>query len=144
MVLSRRIDESVRGVQDLWEIRRMGRARLGLLEVSMGIIGRLWQSLESQRIGFRIDESMSGRHEFEPGMGPKGAHPFRFDVRSGPDDIVPWLRPGGPDFMVQPMTGIASSAYTGRLFSYDEESPFEHPGSIDRFFGLARAGVSRP
>lgn len=74
----------------------------------MGISDRA-RDLFTGKVGFRIDETMAGTHRFEPGMGPEGDLPFRFDVRWGPEELGPWLRPGGPGFMVQPMSGTVTA-----------------------------------
>ncbi len=75
----------------------------------MGLIDRAMDVLEGGDLGFRIDERMTGSHEFEPGMGPPGSHPFEFVVSWGPDRLDRWLRPSEPDFMVQPMKGIVTA-----------------------------------
>ena len=60
------------------------------------------------RVGFRMHESMRGWHVFEPGWGPPGRHPFRFDVTWGPDDLGRWLDPRSPDFLRHPMRGTVT------------------------------------
>ena len=75
----------------------------------MGLFDRAMDIFDGGSLGFEIDETMSGAHEFEPGMGPTGSHPFWFDVRWGPRDIGTWIRPGQPGFMVQPMKGTVTA-----------------------------------
>lgn len=55
--------------------------------------------------GFRMDEVMSGEHEFEPGCGPQGRRPMEFRVSWGPDDILAWLRPSSGKFLWQEAQG---------------------------------------
>ncbi|MBM4356139.1 MAG: hypothetical protein FJ109_20500 [Deltaproteobacteria bacterium] len=44
--------------------------------------------------GYSLDEVMSGTHEFEPGAGPPGIHPFRFVVTWGATSVRRFLEPG--------------------------------------------------
>jgi len=44
---------------------------------------------------FTIDEVMTGTHEFEPGAGPEGAHPFEFRIRWGMDGLAGTVTAGG-------------------------------------------------
>ena len=37
----------------------------------------LVRGVREKLFGFRMDEVMSGTHEFEPGRGPAGRHDFR-------------------------------------------------------------------
>lgn len=43
-------------------------------------------------LGFRIDETMSGEHWFEPGCGPKGRHAFEFKVTWGSENLAAWMK----------------------------------------------------
>ncbi|MBN1947504.1 MAG: hypothetical protein JW797_17670 [Bradymonadales bacterium] len=70
--------------------------------LSNGRISRL----KELPVGFRIDEIMTGRHRFEPGMGPEGYHPFEFQVTWGPKRIGEWLDPHGAGFLSQPLEGV--------------------------------------
>lgn len=62
-------------------------------------------------LGFRLDETMTGFHEFDPGFGlqgrsyPSGKRFMEFVITWGPDDVVKWLNPFDPDFMTQPLKG---------------------------------------
>lgn len=56
-------------------------------------------------MGFRIRETMSGRHEFAPGMGPPGRHPFAFHLSWGPDRLADWLNPLNERFLWQEVEG---------------------------------------
>lgn len=58
-------------------------------------------------IGFRMDEEMTGWHEFVPGMGPSGRFPFSFQVSWGVMDLaeaVRWDR--GRPHLVVPLEGV--------------------------------------
>jgi hypothetical protein len=43
---------------------------------------------------YALDEVMQGTHEFEPGTGPAGIHPFRFCVTWGTKSVRSFLAPG--------------------------------------------------
>ena len=69
----------------------------------MGRLGDVVRRLR-EGVGFRIDEVMSGTHDFEPGMGPPGKKPLSFRVTWGADSIARWLTPGG-EFLRGPLEG---------------------------------------
>lgn len=71
----------------------------------MGRIADFKKMLKERRVGFVMDETMSGHHTFEPGQGPSGTLPFVFKGTWGPRDLVKWINPFGGQFMVQPMKG---------------------------------------
>jgi hypothetical protein len=54
--------------------------------------------LEEKRLGFLIDEEMTGTHEFEPGSGPPGRHPLSFQVTWGASRVGRFLNPFGEGF----------------------------------------------
>jgi len=56
--------------------------------ISLSELKNKWQE---GRLGFRMDEVMSGEHWFEPGCGPTGTHPFEFRVTWGPKSFRHWL-----------------------------------------------------
>lgn len=62
-------------------------------------------ALRAGRLGFQMDEVMSGWHEFEPGLGPAGQLPFEFRVTWGPRRLGPWLTPGSGEFLRQDLSG---------------------------------------
>lgn len=64
--------------------------------------------LQDRRVGFRMSEVMTGRHEFEPGCGPRGTHPFEFRVDWGPEDVLAWANPTRREFLTQPLEGWVS------------------------------------
>lgn len=72
-------------------------------------IGAWMRALREGRLGFTMDEVMTGWHEFEPGEGPAGPHPFEFRVTWGPRDVRPWATPGGPGFLRQPLSGTVTA-----------------------------------
>ncbi|MBW1988117.1 MAG: hypothetical protein JRI97_01085 [Deltaproteobacteria bacterium] len=75
----------------------------------MGRLSDLRKMLSEGRLGFKMDEVMSGYHEFEPGMGPPGRHPFEFRVTWGPKSLVRWINPVSSDFMTQPLEGTVTA-----------------------------------
>ncbi len=64
--------------------------------------------IKEKRVGFLMDEIMSGHHEFEPGCGPYGRYPFEFKVTWGPKSLARWINPLGGDFMTQPLKGTVT------------------------------------
>ncbi len=59
-------------------------------------------------IGFRIDELMSGEHEFTPGHGPAGKRPFEFNVTWGTDNLIEWVNPSSENFMANTLEGTVT------------------------------------
>lgn len=74
----------------------------------MSRLSELKQMVQERRIGFLLDEVMSGTHEFEPGCGPRGTLPFGFHVTWGPKRVLPWANPTGREFLSQAMHGRVS------------------------------------
>ena len=70
----------------------------------MSIIDSL-QSIATGNFGFNVKETMTGYHEFEPGMGPKGKHRFEFIINWGPNDIKSFLNPIDENFLVNDISG---------------------------------------
>lgn len=75
----------------------------------LGKLAELKDKINEGRIGFQMDEIMSGEHEFEPGMGPEGKHAFEFCVTWGPEDISSWINPQSENFMTQPLQGTITA-----------------------------------
>lgn len=75
----------------------------------MGRLQDLRQMVREGRIGFAMDEVMSGRHRFEPQLGPRGDHPFSFKVTWGPRDVRRWLDWRGDGFMTQALQGTVEA-----------------------------------
>ena len=65
----------------------------------------LQRMFAERRMGFRVDETMTGWHEFEPGKGPAGRQPMEFRVTWGPDHVSDFLNPFGGAFMTNDMAG---------------------------------------
>ncbi len=74
----------------------------------MSRISKTLDLLRAGRLGFRIDETMSGVHEFEPDCGPPGIHPMEFKVTWGARDLVEWLNPNGDAFMAVELDGTVT------------------------------------
>ncbi|ACL04418.1 conserved hypothetical protein [Desulfatibacillum aliphaticivorans] len=74
----------------------------------MGRIKDLYTMVKERRLGFAMDEVMSGDHEFMPGMGPEGRLPFEFRVTWGPRHLIKWINPLGGAFMTQPLEGTVT------------------------------------
>ena len=74
----------------------------------MGRISAIKNMVREKRFGFKMDEVMSGNHEFEPGCGPCGRLPFEFTVAWGPEHIWPWANPGSDRFLTQPLAGTVT------------------------------------
>ncbi|MBF0118270.1 MAG: hypothetical protein HQK79_05495 [Desulfobacterales bacterium] len=71
----------------------------------MKIVDTVKNIINDKRVGFQIDEVMTGEHVFEQGAGPKGTHFFEFRVTWGPEDILSWVNPFGGEFLTQPLEG---------------------------------------
>ena len=74
----------------------------------MGRIGELVSRVKERRLGFRMDEEMSGEHEFEPGFGEPGRKKMVFRGTWGPDDLFTWIDPRKPGFLTQGMEGTVT------------------------------------
>jgi len=64
--------------------------------------------LVAGRLGFAIDETMSGHHEFEPGLGEPGEHPLEFRVTWGTKDVLDWVNRRGKRLPTQSLDGTIS------------------------------------
>ncbi len=64
--------------------------------------------LVAGRLGFSIDETMSGYHEFEPGFGPPGEQPLEFRVTWGTRDFLDWVNRHGRRLPTQDLHGVIS------------------------------------
>ncbi|MFH1810312.1 MAG: hypothetical protein ABIJ09_16320 [Pseudomonadota bacterium] len=73
-----------------------------------GRIQSIVNMLSEGRVGFRMDEVMSGEHVFEPGCGPEGRHHMHFVASWGPRDLTRFLNPFRDDFMVNELEGTVS------------------------------------
>lgn len=59
-------------------------------------------------MGFRIDEVMTGTHEFETNAGPEGTFPLEFRVTWGPPRLWDFLSPSSRTFGTAPLEGVIS------------------------------------
>lgn len=59
-------------------------------------------------VGFRIDEVMTGEHEFVKGYGPKGKRPMEYRVTWGPNNLIEWADPTQETFMVNQLEGTVT------------------------------------
>lgn len=71
-------------------------------------IAALKSMIEQRRIGFMMDEVMSGSHHFIDGAGPEGEHPFSFKVTWGTRHLEDWLNPFGSGFLSNFLEGWVS------------------------------------
>ena len=61
--------------------------------------------ISNGRVGFQIDEIMTGTHQFIPGKGPLGEHPMEFRVTWGHKDLSKWINPFNDEFMLSSLNG---------------------------------------
>ena len=59
-----------------------------LVQKALAIPGML-----HRKVGFTIDETMTGTHHFVGRGYPKGEFPFRFTLTWGTEDLIPFLNP---------------------------------------------------
>jgi hypothetical protein len=64
--------------------------------------------IEERRIGFLMDEVMTGVHEFEPGCGPLGKRDMEFRVSWGAKDLKVWANPLCERFFYNDLKGVIS------------------------------------
>ena len=63
---------------------------------------------KENRVGFKIDELMTGYHEFEKGCGPTGQYKMEFHATWGPKDLSEWINPKSKKFLKQPLDGLVT------------------------------------
>jgi hypothetical protein len=66
------------------------------------------QMAKEHRLGFKIDEIMSGTHQFVPGCGPAGRWPLEFAVTWGPHHVTTWLDPRSDHFGLHDLQGTVT------------------------------------
>ncbi len=66
---------------------------------------RIKEIFQNGKIGFRIDETMTGAHHFLKGKGPEGNHPMEFRITWGADNLGKWLNPLDDGFMLNTLKG---------------------------------------
>ena len=71
-------------------------------------LDELLQMARERRVGFRIDEVMSGTHTFEPGCGPTGRLPMQFRVTWGHPHLAAFANPLGDQFGRATLDGTVS------------------------------------
>lgn len=76
----------------------------------MGRIRDFKKMIQERRMGFLMDEVMSGNHEFEPGAGPAGRKKFEFKVTWGPKNLVRFANPLNGGFMTCSLNGTVTAA----------------------------------
>ena len=74
----------------------------------MGRLTDLTTMLGERRLGFSIDEVMSGEHRFEPGCGPEGKLFMEFDVTWGTKRLLPFLNPRDEAFFHTDLKGTVT------------------------------------
>jgi len=63
------------------------------------------KTLLERGVGFEMREIMSGIHWFENGAGPVGEFPISFNVVWGTDNILEWINPKSPRFLINDLRG---------------------------------------
>jgi len=71
-------------------------------------LGLLKRMLAERRLGFMMDEVMTGTHHFVDGAGPAGEHPLQFRVTWGTRHLGAYLNPFGHNFMSNYLEGRVS------------------------------------
>ena len=71
----------------------------------MGFLNTVKTMVSEKRIGFTMDEIMTGTHEFVEGKGPKGIHPMEYRVTWGNKNFAKWINPFGGEFMANTLSG---------------------------------------
>jgi len=74
----------------------------------MGRLADLQAMVKQGRVGFLMDEVMTGRHEFEPKFGPPGKRHMEFKVTWGPKDLKAWANPSGDHSLVNDLQGTVT------------------------------------
>jgi hypothetical protein len=74
----------------------------------MGRLADIKKMVSDGRVGFAMDEVMTGTHEFEPKFGSPGKRPMEFRVTWGPKHVAPWANPSSEQFMINDMEGTVT------------------------------------
>ena len=64
--------------------------------------------LDERRLGFEMDEVMTGEHEFEKGFGPSGKKFMEFRATWGPKRISRFLNPRSDKFCISELEGTVT------------------------------------
>jgi len=71
----------------------------------MGRLGDLVSMLTERRVGFQMDEVMTGTHRFEPEFGPSDEKFMEFRAAWGPKHASEFFNPLGGKFMYNDLNG---------------------------------------
>ncbi|MDP8224130.1 MAG: hypothetical protein P9L99_12280 [Candidatus Lernaella stagnicola] len=74
----------------------------------MGRINDIKNMVDERRLGFTMDEVMTGTHEFEPGFGEPGEKFMEFRVTWGPKHVSEFINPIGGKFMYNDLRGTVT------------------------------------
>ena len=74
----------------------------------MGRVSEVTSMLGEGRVGFSMDEVMTGEHRFEPGCGRDGKLFMEFRVRWGAKRLLPFLNPLGEEFCHNDLEGTVT------------------------------------
>lgn len=66
------------------------------------------RKLPDRRIGFRMNEVMTGSHKFEPGFGTPVTHFMEFRVTWGTKNIADWVKRSSKNFLVNFLEGTVT------------------------------------
>ena len=75
------------------------------------MIGRMIQLIQmllERRVGFMMDEVMSGTHRFVGSAGPPGEHPMEFNVTWGTKHVTEYVNPLDTGFMSSFLEGTVT------------------------------------
>ena len=72
------------------------------------IFNKITDILGKGTVGFTMNETMSGEHQFEKSYNIDGKHPFEFNLTWGPTDLLEWGNPHSDNFLVQPAKGYVT------------------------------------
>jgi len=64
--------------------------------------------IKEKRLGFVMDETMTGEHEFENGHGPAGNKFMEFTATWGTKHLTKWLNVFSPDFWKSDLSGVVT------------------------------------
>lgn len=76
----------------------------------MGRLHDLKEMIAEKRLGFAMEEIMTGTHEFEPGQGEPGQKFMEFRGAWGPKHITEFLNPLGDKFFYNDLQGTVTIA----------------------------------
>ena len=71
-------------------------------------LAELRTMMDEGRLGFRVDEVMTGQHEFDPKFGSPEKRPMEFRVTWGPKNILEWANPAHDRFMLGDLEGTVT------------------------------------